>query len=163
MPQTQVRVAGSGFTTFNYMGQPIAFLDGFNDSGQPPISAPEAITPLGDRYPREIATARVLNLGRLTVTIRELWNEPVWFQLQGLRDRYDLVSVYEALAESPSAVTCQMIIKPPGSPVWRGKLYHGCVVSNIDDGENVTIGSLSVPRNIEISYTHTTSLRQPAG
>ena len=34
MPQTQVRVVGSGFTTFNYNGKPIAFCEAIEDSGQ---------------------------------------------------------------------------------------------------------------------------------
>lgn len=163
MPETQVRVVGSGFTTFNYQGQAIAFLDGFSDTGQQPIVAPEPITPLGDRYPREIATARVLDMGTLTVTIRELWNAPVWWQLAGLNGVEDIVAVYEALASNPSDVTCQMIIKPPGGRPWRGKVYHGCLITRIDDRENVTIAGLSFPRTLDIVYTHTTALTSPAG
>lgn len=157
--QTQVRVVGSGFTTFNYLGQVIAFLDGFTDTGQQPIRAPEAITPLGDRYPREIATPRVLDLGTLTLTIRELWNAPVWYQLAGLNGLDDIVSVFEALASNPSDVSCSMIITPPaGAGPVRGKTYHGCVITRIDDREVVTLDALSFPRTIDVAYTHTTKL-----
>jgi hypothetical protein len=162
VPNTQVRVVGSGFTTFNYRGNPIAFLDGFQDSGQGPIVNPEPITPLNARYPVEIATARVLDMGTLTVTIRELWNAPVWYQLVGLNGLNDIVQVYEALAAEPSDVTAQMIIKPPGAPTWRGKTYHGCIITGIDDTETVTIGALSMPRRLQVAYTHTTPLVQPA-
>lgn len=158
MPQTQTRVVGSGFTTFDWQGQPIAFLDGFTDSGQAPIVAPEPVTPLGDRYPREIATARTLDMGTLTLTIRELWNEPVWWQLAGVRGTLTIVDVYEALAASPSSVTCHMLIKPPGSNAWRGKVYQNCVVTAIDDRENVTIGALTFPRTLQVAYTHWTAL-----
>ncbi len=160
MPNTKVRVVGSGFTTFNYRGQPIAFLESFTDSGQEPfaIGGPgyEAITPLGDKHPREIVTTRVLMAGTLRLTIRELWNAPVWQQLVGLAGTNDIVEVYQRLADDPSEVTCQMIIKPPGAQSWRGKVYHGCVVVMIEDGENVTTGALSVPRNLTIAYTHHT-------
>lgn len=162
MPQTKVRVVGSGFTTFNYKGLPIAFMEGFQDSGQQPIVAPQPITPLGSRHPVEIATARVLGPGTLDLTILELWNQPVWYQLQGLTGADDIVAVYEALANDPSDVTCQMIIKPPGSAQWRGKVYLGCIITAIDDRESVSIGALQVPRSIQVMYTHTAALRQAA-
>lgn len=158
MPQTKVRVVGSGFTTFNYRGRPIAFLDSFTDSGQTAVGGQggyEAITPLGSRHPVEIATSRVLNAGTLTATIKELWNQPVWYQLSGLAGRRTIVDVWEALARDPSSVTCQMLIKPPSGRA-RGKTYHGCVVTAIDDGETVTVGALSINRNITIAYTHST-------
>jgi hypothetical protein len=163
MPQTKTRVIGSGFTTFNYRGQPIAFLDGFTDTGQRPVGAGmEPVHPLDKRYPAELATARALNYGTLTVTIRELWNEPVWYQLVGLTGTKDILAVWDALAADPAAITCQMLIKPPGSPTWRGKTYHNCVITDIDDSENVAIGQLTMPRNVTIAYTHTTPLTQPA-
>jgi len=158
VPETRVRVAGSGFSTFNYKGKPLAFLDSFTDSGVDPVAPPEPIHPLGEKHPVEIATARAVTHGTLTVRLRELWNEPVWYQL-GLAGADDIVAVYEKLAREPAYVTCQIIIKPPGRS-WRGKIYQNCVVTDIDDSESVTIGSLSVPRDITIVYTHTTPLRQ---
>ena len=160
MPQTRVRVVGSGFTTFNYRGKPIAFLDSFRDSGQTALGGSggwEAITPLGAKHPVEIATSRVLNPGTITASIRELWNEPVWYQLAGLGGARTIVDVWQRLANDANRVTCQMVIKPPnGAGRNRGKTYHGCVVTAIDDGEEVTIGALSVARNIQIAYTHST-------
>lgn len=170
MPQTQVRVVGSGFTTFNYNGQPIAFLDGFTDRGVAPFGRGggtgesgggpgwEAVHPLGSKSPVEIVTGRVLTAGTLALTVRELWNAPVWTQLQGLAGKLDLVSVWEALAAAGGTVTCQMIIRPPGGLPTRGKVYHNCTVVDIDDTETVSIGALSMARNIVIAYTHTTPL-----
>lgn len=158
MPQTKVRVVGSGFTTFNYNGKPIAYLDSFTDSGQTAIGGAgwEAITPLGSPYPIEIATGRVLAAGTITATIRELWDGPIWQQFQGLESAESIVDVWAALANM-GEVTCQMIIKPPASNMKpRTKVYHGCVVTAIDDGEQVTIGALSIARQIQIVYTHTT-------
>lgn len=167
MPQTRVRVVGSGFTTFSYRGKPIAFLEGFRDSGQQPFGqggnlaggAAEAIHPLGSRTPVEIASSRVLSAGTITATIKELWNEPVWYQLAGLAGRANLVDVWEAMAADPTSVTCQMLIRPPapGSPT-RGKVYHGCVITGIPNDETVAIGALSVNRDITIAYTHTTKV-----
>lgn len=165
MPQTKVRVAGSGFTTFNYRGQPIAFLDTIQDSGQSAFggSGVEGIIPIGAKHPVEVVTSRVLDFGRLTLSIRELWNEPVWYQLAGLRGVGESITdVWQALAADPSAVSCQMIVKPPASNVWRGKTYHNCVVTDIADGETVTVGALSISKTIVIAYTHKTPFTQPA-
>src|SRR5690606_41786247 len=103
------------------------------------------IHPLGARHPVEIATSRVLQGGTLVLTIRELWNGPVWQQLAGLARSNNIVDIYEALARDPSYVTCTMIIKPPGTEgnpgAWRGKIFHNCVVVDINDGDTVTVGS----------------------
>lgn len=155
--QTQTRVVGSGFTTFNYRGQPIAFLESVTDSGQTTISRPERIIPLGARHAVEIATGRVLDTGTLTMVIRELWNGPVWQQLVGLAGTDDIVAVYEAIAAEPSSVTCQMIMRSPAG-VMRGKTYHGCVVTDIDTTESLTIDALTVARRMVVTYTHTTPI-----
>jgi hypothetical protein len=55
MPQPQVRVVGSGFSTFSYQGKPIAYLEQVEDSGQRAFSdagAPyQFIQPIGSRHP----------------------------------------------------------------------------------------------------------------
>lgn len=161
MPQTRVRVAGSSFSAFSYNGKPIAFLDRIQDAGQRPMGQPyQAITPIGARVPQEIVTQRVLAEGSLVLTIRELWNEPVWWQLAGLEGTHDIGAVYDRLAANPNLVTCQMIIKPPGvdGSRWRGKEYHSCVVTAIDDSETIEAGSLSVPKTITVVYAYTTPL-----
>lgn len=164
MPQSKVRVVGSGFTTFNYAGQPIAWLESVVDTGQPPLSPPEPIQPLGWLHPREIVTGRALGNGSLTLTIRELWNEPVWYQLAGLRGVGESITdVWEALSRDPSAVTCQKIIMPPGSSVWRGLTYHNCTVIDVDDREEVAINSITTAKNITVAYTHKIPFTQPAG
>ncbi len=164
MPQTKVRVVGSGFTTFNYRGKPIAFCEGVEDSGQRAFSdmgqGYQFIHPLGARHPVEIATSRVLAGGTLMLTIRELWNAPVWNQLAGLggpRPTQNIVDIFERLAADPSYVSCQTIIKPPGTRPnqWRGKTYLNCTVVDINDGDTITVGALAVTKGITIAYTHT--------
>lgn len=158
LPQTRTRVVGSGFTTLNWRGNPIAFLEGFADSGQKALApGMEAITPLGSRHPVEIVTGRVLTAGTLDMTIRELWNAPVWEQLSGLAGLSDIVAVWEALDLDPAEVTCQMIIMAPDG-LTRGKVYHNCVVSTISDEETVTVGALTVARQISVMYTHSTPI-----
>lgn len=162
MPQTQVRVVGSGFTTLSYRSKPIAWLESFTDSGQSPVAPPESIHLLGDRHPREIAVARAIGSGYLTASIKELWNAPVWQQLSGLENSSNILDVYDALASDPTAVQCQMLIKPPGANYWRGKTYMNCTVTSIDDGERVSLEAISLSRNITIYYTHSVPVRVAA-
>lgn len=166
MPQTKVRVVGSGFSTFNYNGKPIAFLEGLEDSGQRAFSdlgQPfQFIHPLGQSHPIEIATSRVLQGGTLVMTIRELWNAPVWQQLAGLAQSQNIVDIFAALARDPSYVTCQLIIKPPGTEsnpsAWRGKIYHNVTIVDINDGDTITVGALAVTKGITAAYTHSSAL-----
>lgn len=165
MPETKVRVVGSGYTTFSYAGNPIAFCEAVEDSGQRAYADTgqpyQFIMPLGSTHPIEIATSRVLQGGTLNLTIRELWNGAVWQQLSGLTGTNNIVEIYAALAANPAYVTCQTIIKPPGAPKsqWRGKTYHNCVVVDINDGDTITIGALAVTKGITVAYTHTTPIQ----
>lgn len=167
MTDTKVRVVGSGFTTFSYRGKPIAFCEQVEDSGQRAFSDVgqpyQYIHPLGARHPVEIATSRVLSGGTLILTIRELWNAPVWQQLNGLAQAQNIVDIFEVLAADPNYVTCQTIIKPPGTEnqpsKWRGKNLQNCVVVDINDGDTITVGALAVAKGITVAYTHSTPLR----
>ena len=163
MANQKVRVVGSGYSTFAYKGKPIAFLEQVEDSGQRAFSdagAPyQFIQPIGSRHPIEIATSRVLQGGTLQLTIRELWNAPVWQQLSGLAGTQNIVDVFDALAADPSYVTCQTTITPPnGAGRPRGKIYHNCVVVDISDNDTITVGGLAVTKGIVVAYTHSTKL-----
>lgn len=163
MPDQKTRVVGSSYTTFSYQGQPIAFLEGVEDSGQRAFSdagaAWQPIHPLGQRHPVEIATSRVLQAGTLNLTIRELWATAVWEQLQGLAGTNNIVDVFDVLANNPAYVTCQTIIQPPGPGAKpRGKNFHNCVVVDISDNDTITVGALAVTKGIVVAYTHSTRL-----
>lgn len=169
MPETRVRVVGSGYTTFQYGGKSIAFCEGIEDSGQRAFSDVgqpyQFIHPIGERHPIEIATSRVLAGGTLMLTIRELWNHAVWEQLVGLFGTYNIVEIFDRLAANPQYVTCTSIIKPPGATSrqqWRGKIYHNCTVVDINDGDTITVGALAVTKGITVAYTHTTPLNKTA-
>jgi hypothetical protein len=163
MPTPQVRVVGSSYSTFNYNGKAIAYLEGVEDSGQRPFSdagaAWQPIHPLGNQHPTEIAVSRVLQAGTLNLTIRELWAAPVWNQLAGLAGTYNILDVFAVLANNPAYVTCQTIIRPPGAGAKpRGKVYHNCTVVDISDNDTITVGALAVTKGIVVAYTHSTKL-----
>ena len=165
MPQTQVRVVGSGFSTFLYNNQSLAWLESITDKGQTVKGGGggfEVIQPLGQNYAAEVVTGRVLNPGSIAIVIRELWNQPAWQQLQGLAGTNNLAEVFAAMA-AEGTISCQFIIKPPGSSTWRGNVYNNCTVVAIDDSESVQVGSLSIAREVDLLYTNKTPFTGPAG
>ncbi len=159
--RAQVRVVGSNYTTFQYSGKSIAYLELVNDTGQAAMSngGPgwEFIHPLGYITPTDIVTSRVLDGGVLTLGIRELWHQDVWEQLQGLTGSHTIIEIFQLLARTPQYVTCTKIITPPDG-VRRGKTFHRCTIVNIQDSDEITIGALSVQKQIQVGYTHTTRL-----
>ena len=163
MPATRVRVVGSGFTTFSYNGKTLAFCEGVEDSGQRAFSDVgqpyQFIHPLGNSHPVEIATSRVMQGGTLQLTLRELWNEPVWQALGNLDGTWNMVNVLERLAANPQYVTCALTIRPPAGVAnrrVRTRTYNNCQIVDIADGDTITVGALSVTKGITVAYTHTT-------
>lgn len=163
MPSSKTRVVGSGFTSWNYDGKPLAFLDQFTDSGQMPVGRGdgpgyEAVHPLDSKFPVEIATSDAIGLGTCTAVLRELWNEPVWWQMAGLAGTDNVVDIFRVMRARSEPVTATKIIKPPGSNTWRGNTYHNITIVGVPDDENVTIGALTVGRTITMVYTNKTPL-----
>lgn len=162
MATTKARVVGSGYTVLSYNKSPIAYCEGWEDSGQRAFSDVgqpyQFIQPIGWSKPAEIATSRVISGGTIMITIRELWSQPVWWQLAGLTGTWNMVDIFTALANDPNYVTASMIIKPPGTESqpskWRGKVYQNVTVVDINDGETVTVGALAVTKGITVAYTH---------
>lgn len=160
MVATKSRVVGSGFTTFTYNGQPIAYLTNVNDSGQAAYGGTsgtgyEVVISLGDSYPSEVATSRVRAIGTLTCVVRELWNAPAWNQLQGLAGTNNIIDVFEAVAALPGpGIQAVMVIKPQGSTSYRGWTYNNILPVDIGDGETVSLGALTMTRNLTLLYTN---------
>jgi hypothetical protein len=159
--QSNVRVVGSNYTTFQYGGRSIAYLEEVQDGGQPALSTNgqgyEVIHPLGYITPTDIVTSRALDAGVLELSLRELWHQEVWEQLADLAGTRTIIEIFRRLAQKPQYVTCTKIITPPTGPRY-GKVYHRCVIVNIADGDSITIGTLSAAKRIRVAYTHTTPL-----
>lgn len=156
--QAPVRTVGSNYTTFQYAGKAIAYLESIEDQGQRPLGqSHEFIHPLGYTHPTDIVTSRVLDGGTMTLTIKELWHQEVWEQMAGLAGTHDIIEIFQKLAKTPNYVTCTKIITPPTGKRY-GKIYHNCVITDIPDGDSIQIGFLSVSKAMAIAYTHTTAL-----
>lgn len=163
MPTSQTRVVGSGFSVLRWQGQKIAFLESVEDQGQQPIANVQAVQPLDEPYPIEFAVPKAMSFGTFAMTIRELWDRPVWQHLAGLETAQDLLGVWDVMARLPGTITCQTIIKPPQGGYWRVKTYHNVVISSIDDRESISIGEMTVAKSITCQYTHATRSTVGAG
>lgn len=156
MANSIFRVGGS-YTTINFKGSPIAYVDVIRETGPQPVARPQAIQPIDSKYPIEIAFPMAIQAGTLDIQIRETWNAEVWAQLgAGYSGSEDLIGIYQAnLNNGP--VTCTKVINIPGGG-QRGIIYHGCVVTNIQMDETVAIDTMSIPKTITIMYLQRTSL-----
>jgi len=159
--QTRTRIAGSNFTVFTYMSQVLGFVDQVQDSGQKPITQYQAVTPLDAPYPVEIALPRVRAEGTLTLSVRELWNQYAWEVLSNLVNTYNIVDVFNAMSQTTTPISASTVINIPGGGT-RGWIYNNLVVVDIDDTENISIGALTVPRNIVMVYTYKVPLANTA-
>lgn len=73
----------------------------------------------------------------------------------------DLVDVFIRIAEQPAGtVNVVKYIRPPmlggtqGNPY--SEEYHGCVITNIIDGESIEVGTMEVIKQVTVAYTHMT-------
>lgn len=154
MAQSNVRVGGSGYTVFAWRGQTLAYLQTIQDQPPQPIGRIEPIQPIDHEVPLEIITPMAVGPGRLSLRFYELWNSPAWAQLPGLEGTNNLLDVFKRQVQL-GEITCRKIIKNPRGG-FRVKVYHNCVIENIDEGETVSIDTMSLPKTITIQYTHST-------
>ena len=102
MANTTFRVGG-GYTFFSYNGKPLVYVDVVRETAPRPVAAPQAIQPLDQPYPVEIALPAALEAGTIEITFREQWNQEVWEQLgTAFVGQEDLLGVFSAqLAQGP--------------------------------------------------------------
>ena len=177
----RARVGGSGFTIFTFAGQPIAFAQQVAETSPTPVGpGPVAIHPLDEPYPVQVITPAASGMGSLTLNLYELYNEKVWDRLasdvngtasnpfggvgsndintaNGVFDgAVDLVDVFIRQAEYSGNLNVVKYIRPPmiggrkGNPY--AEQYHGCVITNIVDGEQVEVGTMEIIKQVTVAY-----------
>jgi hypothetical protein len=109
---------------------------------------------MDESVPLEIVTAMAVGCGTLRCTFYELWNEPVWAMLPGLQGTYNLLTVLQAQIQM-GTVTMQKVIKSP-TGFMRSLVYHNVVITDIDAGENINIGTMTLPKTLTMQYCYTT-------
>lgn len=155
MPQSKVRIGGSGFTVMQWQGTRLAYLQNINDTAPRPVATAEAIQPIDEEHPIEIVTPQAVGPGTLSLQFYELWNAPVWATLPGFEGTNNLLDVLKRQVQM-GAITCRKIIKNPNG-TYRTRVYHNCVIVDFDESETVNIGTMTLPKSIRIQYTHTTA------
>lgn len=153
MSQSNVRLGGSGYTVFAWRGTTLAYLRNIQDQAPQPVAAVEAIQPIDHEVPIEIVTPMAVREGTLRLQFYELWNAPAWSKLPGLENTNNLLEVFKRQVQL-GEITCRKVIKNPRGG-YRVRVYHNCVITDIDEGETIDISTMSLPKTITIKYTHT--------
>lgn len=157
----RTRVGGSGFTAFFWRSQPIGFCRQIAHTAPTPVGpGPTPIHPLDEPYPIEIITPAAQNIGTLTLELYELYNHKVWDALALIAGSIDLVNIFITVAEQADPITVVKVIQPPTirgiNPVPYSERFHNCVITNVEDGETIEIGTMEVTKRLTIAYTHMT-------
>lgn len=156
MAESNVRLGGSGLTTMTFRGTRLAYLQTLQDTPPQPVAGAQVVQPIDAETPLEIVTALAVGAGSLRLTFYELWNEPVWSRLPGLEGTNNLLDVLKRQVQM-GEVTCRKLIKSP-SGITRARVYHGCVITDIDEGEQINIGTMTLPKTITLQYVRTTTV-----
>jgi hypothetical protein len=177
----RVRVGGSGFTIISFAGQPIAFAQQFQEVSPTPVGpGMVAIHPMDEPYPVQVITPAASGMGSITLNLYELYNQKVWDRLaanvrgsngnpfggaesnnintnNGIFDgAVDLVDVFIRQAEYAKDLDVTKFVRPPviggkkGNPY--AEQYHGCVITNITDGETLEVGTMEIVKQVTIAY-----------
>lgn len=184
--RSRVRVAGSGFTVFTFQNQPLAFCQQVaHTSPQPVGPGAVAIQPMDEPYPVQVITPAAAGMGSLTLNLIELYGSKVWDRLGAeigytgstngspsnnysnlsgalLGGAIDIADIFIRVAEArPEDMNVVKYIKPPNVSGTQQKpyseIYHNCVITNVQDGETIEVGSMEVIKTITVGYTHMTS------
>lgn len=156
MAPSVTRVAGSGFTTMLYQGLRMAYLQVINDTQPTPVAAAQAVQPIDEKVPIEIVTAQAVGVGTMRGTFYELWNMPVWQMLPGLQGTWNLLDVLQRQTTLGS-VTLSKVIRSPQNTM-RSLVYHASSITDIDAGENVNIGTMTLPKTLTWQYCYSTNV-----
>ncbi len=153
--ESKTRVGGSGFTTMTFRGTRLAYLQTLQDTPPQPVAGAQVVQSIDEATPMEIVTAMAVGAGTMRMTFYELWNEPVWAKLPGLENTNTLLEVLQRQM-TINEVRCSKLIRSPSSGIYRVRNYHGCVITDIDEGEQVNIGTMTLPKTITMQYIKTT-------
>lgn len=170
------RVGGSGFTAFQWSGSVIGFAQAVSHQSPTPVAQPSAIQPLDQQYPMQILVPAAIGAGTLQVQLFELYNQAVWDNIMAITDLTagvgtagaksiynDLSEVFLRLSALNKPISASKIVYPPNAGVRGGQttkfyaeLYHGCMITDIRNDENIQIGTMEVIKQMTIMYTKMT-------
>lgn len=161
MPFVRARIGGSGFTTFLWQGQLIGFARMVQHTSPTPVGTGQTpIHPMDTPYATEIITPQAANPGTIVLELYELFGEPVWQRLADVAGSVDIVDIFAHVANSSKPITMVKVVNPPALQRVRippyHEEYHNCVITAVEDGERIEVGTLEVLKHITVMYTHMT-------
>lgn len=152
--ESKTRIGGSGFTTMTFRGTRLAYMQTLQDTPPQPVAGAQVVQAIDEAVPQEIVTSMAVGAGTMRMTFYELWNEPVWSGLPGLESTNTLLEVLQRQVQL-GEVRCTKLIRSP-SGIFRVRNYHGCVLTDIDEGEQINIGTMTIPKTLTMQYIKTT-------
>lgn len=152
--ESKTRIGGSGFTTMTFRGTRLAYMQTLQDTPPQPVAGAQVVQAIDEAVPQEIVTSMAVGAGTMRMTFYELWNEPVWSRLPGLESTNTLLEVLQRQVQL-GEVRCTKLIRSP-SGIFRVRNYHGCVLTDIDEGEQINIGTMTIPKTLTMQYIKTT-------
>lgn len=163
----RVRVGGSDFTIFHWLGRPIAFAQEVAHTSPEPVAAPVAIQPMDARRPVQVITPAAAGMGTLTLTLIDLYGAQVWERLSGLAGSVDIVDIFMKVASLSDPIHMTKVIQPPtlaginfnNGQAFYTETYHNCVITGVVDGEQINIGTMEILKQITVAYTKKTVSR----
>lgn len=154
----RTRVGGSGFTAFFWNNHPIPFCRQLAYVAPTPVGpGPTPIQPLDEPYVKDIITPAAQTIGTLTMELYELYNRKVWDYFAEIAGEVDLVNIFITLAANKDPIDIKKVIWPPKLRGEQGNptvdTFHDCVVTNVEDGETVEIGTMEVTKRVTCAFT----------
>jgi hypothetical protein len=179
--KNRARVGGSGFTVFTWDNKPILFARQISHISPTPVGAGTVpIHPMDEPYPVELITPQAASMGTLTLELYELYGAQVWERLAGYlggdpnatsalgsdgvtgkgKGPVDIVGIFNAVANASEPIRIIKYVKPPQI---RGRTmkpyteeYHNCVISTVQDGETIEVGTMEIMKQLVVNYTYMT-------
>lgn len=133
-----------------WRGTRLAYLQTMQDTPPQPVAGAQVVQPIDEEVPLEIVTAMAVGAGTLRLTFYELWNAPVWATLPGLEGTNTLLEVLKRQIQL-GEISCRKLIKSP-TGITRARVYHNMAVTDIDEGEQVMINTMSLPKTMTLQY-----------
>lgn len=160
----RTRVGGSGYTIFLWNNIPIPFAQQVSHTSPQPVGpGPVAIQPIDEPYPIQVITPAAAGMGSLTLNLYELYGQKVWDNLGNgeFEGAVDIVDLFITVASANREATVTKLIRPPKLHGTQRKsyaeIYHGAVITNVVDGEQIEVGTMEVLKQITIGYRYMTN------
>lgn len=170
--RSRARVGGSGFTVFVWDNRPILYARQISHQSPAPVGPGTVpIHPMDTPYPVELVTPQATSMGTLTLELYELYGSNVWERLASYlnttpnasgnnRGPVDLAGIFAQVAKQGRPISIVKYVRPPartgGVPSARPytEEYKNCVISQLQDGETIEVGTMEVLKQITVNYTH---------